>query len=349
MSAAAAAAAAAPMSLSDIASRALGGTGVDNRHSAGVSRTSNTEMGRSLSMSDLARAAFQGMGGGISVQPPQQHQQQSRSHQTGLDKGTMSASQTMQQLQQEQQMATPPTSLLSMNTRHGFRQQQQLKQRRGFLFNGGGSANSHLPQPGLNADAGQTRPNQQAFRSELFDSFNSRLRSDAASQFGTILNRAEAREGAQEAKAREVGGGERVPQGLPSVSISSSPPVDPTLSSSSGGDPFAGQMPPPSGVKYTYGSNEKLGGSGLPPPPPPPSTPPPPRMFGSPPPVSSPYALRHEMEEQAGRVPAPIGEDGIDHSFLPRAPVAKKVPSDNKGSDDSNPQGAPAIAQTIPI
>jgi hypothetical protein len=300
----------------------------------------------SLSLSDLARAAFQGMGGGIVGRTPPPRQ-------PGLGEGTMPASRAMQQLHQEQRMATPPTSLLSMNTRHRFRQQQG----RGFLFNGGGATdNNNSPQqPGFNvpangvpANGGQPPPNQQAFRSELFDSFNSRLRNDAASQFSTILNRAEGRESAREEKAREVGGGERVPQGLPSVSISSSAPVDPTLSSSSGGDPFAGQMPPPSGVEYTYGSNEKLGGSGLPPPPPPPSTPPPPRTFGSPPPVSSPYAMRHEMEEQSGRVPAPIGEDGIDHSFLPRAPVAKQIPSDT-GSADSSPQGAPAVAQTIPI
>ena len=331
------------MSLSDIASRALGG--VDGqKHSAGVSDA--TAMG-GVSLSDIARSAFRGMNiHGLASLPSRQQRIE-----TARSDGTASASNTIRQLQHEQQLATPPTSLLSMSQagRHYYPPHLSARQ---INFHQTQDYNSMLQ---LHAGRLKAMGNQipgmgksnGAFRSELFDSFNSRLRNDAAEQFSSILNKAESHDNAQEAKAREVGAGEFVHAGLPSVSVSSSAPVDPTLTMSSGDNPFAGQIPPPSGVKYSYASNS---GSGLPPPPPPPDTPPPPRLLGTPPPVSSPYALRNEMQEHISP-PAPVSSDGIDHSFLPKVPPAKSgiTHTSSVENDKLGPQGAPATPQTIPI
>ena len=157
------------MSLSDIASRAMGGTGLDRTHGAGVSANSRAVIG-SMSLSDLARAAFQGMGSWISPQQQDRHQESGRSD------SMMSASQAIGRLQLEQRMATPPTALLSVNAGHHIRLTGQ-----NFLNR---AVNPH--ETANVANGAQTASHQQAFRSELFDSFNSRLRSDAADQFSTI-------------------------------------------------------------------------------------------------------------------------------------------------------------------
>ena len=99
----------------------------------------------------------------------------------------------------------------------------------------------------------------------------------------------------------------------------------------------------PSGVKYSYGNSQ------IPPPPPPPSAPPPPRAFGAPSSVTTPFAMKNEMAQEANQA-HPLGEDGIDHSSLPRTDKPETLSKDKMAQSASmSPRGTPAIAQTIPL
>ena len=122
-----------------------------------------------------------------------------------------------------------------------------------------------------------------------YNDLNSQLGRDAAKDFQDVRNEnnaAAARNapsfGAPGGRFSPGSGGLESPAngGLPSMATSNTRPSDPTIGvGSSGGNPFAGKMPPPSAVKYTYGKDAR-NSQGLRPPPPPPAAAPPPPPVG---------------------------------------------------------------------
>ena len=112
--------------------------------------------------------------------------------------------------------------------------------------------------------------------------------------------------------------------GLPSMATSNTRPSDPTIGvGSSGGNPFAGKMPPPSAVKYTYGKDAS-NSQGLRPPPPPPAAAPPPPPVGQ---------GSRAMPLANGPQPVKAGSSsGINPAFLPQT---------SKGSNSNKPITAP--------
>ena len=90
-----------------------------------------------------------------------------------------------------------------------------------------------------------------------------------------------------------------------------------------GGNPFAGKMPPPSAVKYTYGKDAS-NSQGLRPPPPPPAAAPPPPPVGQ---------GSRAMPLANGPQPVKAGSSsGINPAFLPQT---------SKGSNSNKPITAP--------
>ena len=204
---------------------------------------------------------------------------------------------------------------------------QQQSQRRGMAPNGqrptGRNGHSH-PQ------SQQRNTVDSPFG---YNDLNSQLGRDAANDFQDVRNEnnaAAARNapsfGAPGGRFSPGSGGLESPAngGLPSMATSNTRPSDPTIGvGSSGGNPFAGKMPPPSAVKYTYGKDAS-NSQGLRPPPPPPAAAPPPPPVGQ---------GSRAMPLANGPQPVKAGSSsGINPAFLPQT---------SKGSNSNKPITAP--------
>jgi hypothetical protein len=132
--------------------------------------------------------------------------------------------------------------------------------------------------------------------------------------------------------SRQAGGMPGAPNGggLPPTRTSANRPADPMAGNigPSGGNPFAGTMPPPSAVKYEYGSANRAGGrihmgnGRRPPPPPPPAVPPPPPVGQRSRSMPMPMV---QLPPGAGGG-APRSKGGVDTSFLPSAGKGESMP-----------------------
>ena len=166
-----------------------------------------------------------------------------------------------------------------------------------------------------------------------YNDLNSQLSRDAAKDFQNVRNENNAAAernspnfGAPGASFSSGSGGLESPAngGLPSMAMSNTRPTDPTIGvGSSGGNPFAGKMPPPSAVTYTYGKDAR-NSQGLRPPPPPPAAAPPPPPVGQ---------GSRAMPLASGPQPVkPGSSNGINAAFLPQT---------SKGGNSNKPITAP--------
>ena len=186
---------------------------------------------------------------------------------------------------------------------------------------------------------------------EKSSSFDQQLRSDATQQFQQMVKTDQTRTAATEQRNNELANPN---SGSNSGSNTNTPPpqlfgdgVSPGEQLSSGGNPFAGSMPPPGGVKYTYSqidasnSNGNGNSNGRPPPPPPPAAAAPPSSPGAATPMTtSGGAIRENQIHMAA--PQPVNPDSlVDKQFLPSSTTSM--------STTDEPLGGIAAYETEPF
>jgi hypothetical protein len=232
------------------------------------------------------------------------------------------------QQQKQQQQAQQKTQDMRF-------QQQYMKQNGQFFSTRGQQAPRQFNNggyPGAQQQQQQQQPRPQQHKKTMdspfgFNDLNSQLGNDAAQDFQNVRNEnnaAAARNNAGGRNSFSAGsGGLESPAngGLPSMATSNSRPTDPTIGvGSSGGNPFAGTMPPPSAVKYTYGKDVRNTQGRRPPPPPPAAVPPPPPVgqgSNAMPLARGPHPVKPSSSSNS---------NGVNSAFLPQTPQAGSKP-----------------------
>lgn len=178
-------------------------------------------------------------------------------------------------------------------------------------------------------------------------SFDSQLKNDAAKQFSSMVGKADQQEESSRLMVNELQGNGSPPSLFGAGSGGSGIPG---ITLSSGGDPFAGTMPPPSGVKYQYTPIPKQGvgsDSSRPPPPPPP--------LHDAPPDSGERGVAGKDLVGTRSIPKPINPDEIvKKEFLPHSPAVASttatLPSSSSvESDDGSISTGIANYETEPM
>jgi hypothetical protein len=262
-----------------------------------------------------------------------------------------------------------PTAQQQMQQKQAQQQQQQIRFQQQYMKQNGQffSTRGQSPQQqynngnvgGYSGNRGQQRQPQRKNTMDSpfgFNDLNSQLGNDAARDFQNVRNDNNAAAARNSNNFGSGSGGLESPAngGLPSMATSNTRPTDPTIGvGSSGGNPFAGKMPPPSAVKYSYGQDAR-NSRGLRPPPPPPAAVPPPPPVGQ------------GSNAMPGPHPVKPGSssNSINSAFLPQTPQAGAKPISAPppplpmapqhagvagGGNGPKPVMSPSVVTTIPF
>ena len=150
--------------------------------------------------------------------------------------------------------------------------------------------------------------------------YDQQLRDDAMAQFQSMVDQDKTKSDASNQRNAEL---QSTASNAASSNANVPPPSlfgegEPGENLSSGGNPFAGSMPPPSGVKYSYTpiSGSTNGKENRPPPPPPPGAAVPPSPMGTAPTTTAGGAARENQMHLSS--PQPVNPDSlVDYQFLP--------------------------------
>jgi hypothetical protein len=178
--------------------------------------------------------------------------------------------------------------------------------------------------------------------------YDQQLRDDAMAQFQSMVDQDKTKSDASNQRNAEL-------QSTTSNTASSNANVPPPSlfgeggpgeNLSSGGNPFAGSMPPPSGVKYSYTpmSGSTNGKENRPPPPPPPGAAVPPSPMGTAPTTTAGGAARENQMHLSS--PQPVNPDSlVDKQFLPSSGGG----GGGSSADSSLSSGGIAQYETSPL